>query len=107
MWSTADGAGTSPADCCAGGFDEKALGEKSSAHGDPPDGFVTGAAAWEAEVEASRRGETERRTDARGLARLAAVRPKRSFRDAIAAGEPSIEKIGFFFFFETKDREDW
>ena len=84
MQSTADGTGASPAGCCAGRVDEKALEEKSSAHGDPPDGFVA-AAAWVVEVEVSQRGETEMSTGARERTRLAAVRPKRSFRDAIIA----------------------
>jgi hypothetical protein len=44
-------------------------------------------------VEVSGRGEAEKSTGARERTRLAAVRPKRSFRDAIAAGAPSNEKM--------------
>jgi hypothetical protein len=82
--------------CCAGRVDEKGLEEKSSAPGDPPDGFAAtaaaaAAAAWEAEVEVSGRGEAERSTGERELTRLAAARPKRSFRDAIAAAAVEAE----------------
>ena len=44
-------------------------------------------------MEASRRGEARRSTEARELARLAAVKPRMSFRAAIAAGAPSMEKM--------------
>jgi hypothetical protein len=86
LWSAADGTGASPPACCAGRVDEKGLEDKSSAHGDPLALTATAtAAAWETEVEVSGRVEAERSTGARELTRLAAVRPKRSFRDAIAA----------------------
>lgn len=81
----ADGPGASPANCVARRVDESLEG-KSTARGDPPHGCV--ATAWEGETEASRRGEAEKSTGARELARLAPVMPpRRIFRDAIAAGE--------------------
>lgn len=79
--------GASPAACCNGIVEDKALEEKSSTHGDLPDGFDVAAAAGELAVEVPRMAGAERSTGARELNRLAVLMPRRSFRDAIAAGQ--------------------
>uniref|UniRef100_A0A0A9GH75 Uncharacterized protein n=1 Tax=Arundo donax TaxID=35708 RepID=A0A0A9GH75_ARUDO len=62
------------------------LEEKSSDAADPPHGcFVTAAAAGKGEVVASGRLAPEKIRRVRDRILLPAVRPRRSFRDAMAA----------------------